>query len=87
MADLYQIRGTEVQAWQVDFTQDMPQWMTDAINAGTIYYQGGKNPYLTIEEPGYLERASLYDFITKTDTGHRVVRKEFFNNYYVKVPT
>lgn len=86
MSDLYQLRGTEVRAFKVDLMADTPDWFKDAINKGVIYYQGGKYPYFTVEESGYIERASVGDYIVKNDTGHRVVRKDFFERYYEKVP-
>lgn len=85
MTDRYQLRGTEVQAFKVDFAANSPKWLTDAINSGVIYYQGGVHPYYTIDENGYVERANAGDYITKSDSGHRVVRRDFFERYYVKL--
>lgn len=56
----------EVEAWR--YSQDewsMPQWMRDALKSGAVYYQGGPEPYLTVDINGQKQRARLGDYIVR----------------------
>ena len=43
--------------------RQMPDWLRDAINSGRVYYQGGDDPYYTIETLEGTMRASTDDWI------------------------
>lgn len=40
-----------------------PAWLKQALNAGSVYYQGGTWPYLTIETLEGTMRANLDDWV------------------------
>jgi hypothetical protein len=42
---------------------EYPRWAWSALKAGTMYYQGGEEPYLTIETLEGKMRANVGDFI------------------------
>lgn len=44
-------------------TEPMPDWFAKAITDGKAYFQGGDDPYWTIETLEGNHRASLGDFI------------------------
>jgi hypothetical protein len=54
-----------IEAWQFDAPEFMPQpvWLSNAMHAGKIYYQGGERPYYTIETLEGKMRASQGDWI------------------------
>lgn len=63
----YRKKPVVIEAWQFDAPQFMPQpgWFLDAMAAGKIYYQGGRNPYYTIETLEGKMRAVSGDWIIK----------------------
>lgn len=85
MSDLYRLCGTEVRAFKVNFIDTYPHWFKKGIEKGTVYYQGGKYPYYTIEDGSYIERAGEGDYVILNGDSLRVVRKEFFERYYEKL--
>lgn len=59
-----------INAWQ--FTQsstDKPHWLLKAIGDGTVWYQGGELPYMTIKTLEGEMRASLGDWIIQGVSG------------------
>lgn len=44
---------------------DMPDWLRAAFREGTVWYQGGADPYLTIRTLEGEHRASLGDMIIR----------------------
>lgn len=42
-----------------------PDWLRAAIQNGTVYYQGGDDPYYTIETLEGVHRASVNDWIIR----------------------
>ncbi len=64
-----------VEAWHFDAFDDqssrMPQpiWMHEAIDAGSVWYQGGLNPYFTIKTLEGEMRANVGDWIIKGVNG------------------
>lgn len=42
-----------------------PQWLLDAVRAGTVWFQGGRNPYLTIKTLEGEMRADIGDWIIR----------------------
>jgi len=45
--------------------EEDPVWIVEAIKAGTVYYQGGDAPYLTIETLEGDMRANVGDWIIR----------------------
>jgi hypothetical protein len=59
-------RPVEIEAWQfVKSFQNKPQWITDALNTGDVWYQGGSNPYFTIKTLEGEMRANEGDWIIR----------------------
>lgn len=56
-----------IEAWQflLEGAAPRPQWLIDAINAGTAWYQGGEHPYYTIATLEGDHRADLGDWIIR----------------------
>lgn len=68
-----------------DQTED-PVWIVDAINRGDVYYQGGDEPYLTIETLEGKMRASIGDWIIQGVSGEIYPCKpDIFNKTYEAV--
>lgn len=44
---------------------ERPQWLLDAINSGTVYWQGGDDPHYSIETLEGTMRANLLDWIIR----------------------
>jgi len=44
---------------------DAPLWLLDAFNEGTVYYQGGDTPYLTVKTLEGDHRADKGDWIIR----------------------
>ena len=42
-----------------------PAWLSEAIDAGTVYWQGGDDPHYTIETLEGTMRANLLDWIIR----------------------
>lgn len=45
--------------------EEDPVWIVEAIKAGTVYYQGGDAPYLTIETLEGDMRANVGDWVIR----------------------
>ena len=66
MQGRYRHKPTTVDAWLFSHgTSRHPDWLTEAINAGTISYQGGEFPYYTIETVNGPSRAVIGDWIIR----------------------
>lgn len=64
----YRKRPVVVEAVQVlPNVGDMqrPQWLTNAIADGVVYWQGGDDPHYTIETMEGVMRANLLDWIIR----------------------
>lgn len=63
----YRKKPVEIEAWQFEAPMFMPQpsWFKAAMLAGKIYYQGGENPYYTIETLEGKMRATAGDWIIR----------------------
>jgi hypothetical protein len=48
-----------------EFQHENPDWFQSAVNAGTAYYQGGSEPYYTIETLEGDMKAGVGDWIIK----------------------
>lgn len=53
-----------------------PEWLTDAVKSGTAYFQGGENPYLTIETLAGEMRVNLGDYVVRGVYGELYPCKE-----------
>lgn len=53
-----------------------PDWLIDAIEIGTVYFQGGAEPYYTIETLEGVMRASLGDWIIRGVKGELYPRRD-----------
>jgi hypothetical protein len=62
----YRKKPVVIEAVQVTL-DDMarPQWLTEAIESGRVYWQGGDDPYYTIETLEGRMRANLLDYIIR----------------------
>ncbi|MBN9458491.1 MAG: hypothetical protein J0I54_17815 [Bosea sp.] len=59
-------KPVEIEAWQFTLMKDaatQPDWLKAAFLDGAVFYQGGADPYLTIETLEGTHRASLGDWI------------------------
>lgn len=64
MNKIYKPVNIFVEAWQVGSKEPMPAFLRNALNSGSVYYQGGVEPYLIIIHPGAVEvRAEKGDWI------------------------
>lgn len=54
-----------IEAWQFTLggAGDKPAWLDEAIAAGTVYFQGGAEPFLTVKTLEGDHRAQLGDWI------------------------
>lgn len=56
----YRAHIWEIEAWQyLGYDGDWagkPKWVSDAIQGGWLYMQGGPHPYLTISQPDCSQR-------------------------------
>lgn len=62
----YRKKPVVIEAFHFTGTQDLFDdlaWLTKALRSGTVYYQGGENPYLTIETWEGKMRANVGDWI------------------------
>ena len=70
MQGRYRHKPTTVDAWLFSHgTSRHPIWLVDAINSGTIYYQGGEFPYYTIETRNGRTIAVIGDWIVRGKGG------------------
>jgi len=60
-------KAVVIEAWQFEAPKFMPQptWMENAMNAGTMYFQGGDAPYYTIKTLEGSMRAIPGDWIIR----------------------
>jgi hypothetical protein len=78
-------KATMVDAWRFDAH---PQWLRNAIMDGKIYYQGGDQPYYTIETPEGKERVNPGDWIVCEAAGDiRACPHDTFDSTYERIPT
>ena len=62
----YRKKPVEIEAVRVTLDgMERPHWLLDAINSGTVYWQGGDDPHYTIETLEGTMRANLLDYIIK----------------------
>jgi hypothetical protein len=79
-----------LEAWQtyVGGALTQPQWLKDAIADGRVYYQGGDNPYWTIETLEGPMRANARDWIIQGVKGELYPCKpDIFEELYEPVST
>lgn len=63
-----------------------PQWIVDAIKNGSVYYQGGDNPYLTIETLEGKMKANVGDWIIQGVNGELYpCRDDIFEKTYERL--
>lgn len=68
----YRKKPVEIEAAQVtagNTPEARPQWLADAIAAGTVYWQGGDEPHYTIRTLEGDMRANPGDFIIRGVNG------------------
>lgn len=60
-------KPVEIEAFQFAMPMPgvMPEWLRSAFRDGTVYYQGGDEPYLTIKTLEGDHRAALGDWIIR----------------------
>lgn len=59
-------RPVVVEAWQfTEFPTPKPQWLTDAINAGCVWMQGGSASFYSIFTMKGVMRVELNDWIIR----------------------
>lgn len=83
---IFKKKPDQVEAWQVNLAEKdkEPAWIRAAMNSGQIYYQGGDEPYMTVEISGNgRQRAYPGDYIVK-DFQHCifVAKKDRFEHQY-----
>jgi hypothetical protein len=82
----YRKKPVVIEAWQFSTLTVRPDWLTDAVNRGDVYYQGGAEPYLTIETPEGVMRAHVNDWIIRGIQGELYPCKpDIFEASYEKV--
>lgn len=54
-----------IEAWQVGSRTPQPQWLSETITKGDVWYQGGDEPYYTIATLEGEMRASQFDWIIR----------------------
>jgi hypothetical protein len=68
-AKLFRKKPVVIEAYQFNnfagSAGERPRWLIDAVEAGTVWYQGGEKPYLTIQTLEGQHRADLGDWIIK----------------------
>jgi len=70
MALKFRKKPVVIEAWQfTGAVLDKPAWLVSAINDGTVWYQGGEQPYMTIKTLEGEMRASLGDWIIQGVSG------------------
>lgn len=70
--------------WRADWeTSSFPIWFAVAVGSGIVYYQGGDNPYLTVETPDAMVRAYHGDYIVRGAQGElSVCKADIFQSNY-----
>lgn len=54
-----------IDAWCFDPGAESPVWLSDAFNSGAAWYQGGEQPYITIQTLEGTMHANLGDWIVR----------------------
>lgn len=68
-ADKFRKKPVEIEAWQFNGNRTdvihsmMPSWLSAALDEGSVYYQGGEQPYYTIRTLEGEMRVSEGDWI------------------------
>lgn len=65
--------------------QETPAWFNEAMMAGTVYYQGGPAPYMTIETAVGPLRADTGDWIVCEDKTIYPCKSDTFEQNYEMV--
>lgn len=63
-------KPVEIEAWQFnnddsEETNAHPSWLVEGLASGKVYYQGGDEPYLTIQTLEGDHRADVGDWIIR----------------------
>lgn len=53
------------QWWPSRYAEDFPEWFSSAIANGIVFYQGGDNPYCTIETLEGAMKVSSGDYVIR----------------------
>ena len=62
----YRKKPVVIEAWQVvGANQQKPYWLSEAMELGTVFWQGGDAPYFTIETLEGNMRADIGDWIIR----------------------
>ena len=86
---MFRKKPVVIEAWQtyVGSMINKPQWLTDAINDGRVWYQGGPEPYWTISTMEGEMRADARDWIIRGVKGELYPCKpDIFEATYEPVP-
>jgi len=54
-----------IEAWCMVTSEPMPDWLSEALCSGSVWYQGGDTPYHTIKTLEGEMRAALGDWIIR----------------------
>jgi hypothetical protein len=86
----YRKKPVVIEAWRLETDENgyvvpHPPWINDALMKGTVWYQGGTAPYMTIETLEGDMRANIGDWIIKGVKGELYPCKhEIFEATYEK---
>ncbi len=58
-------KPVEIEAWRFLGGGPFPDWLAEGVYAGKLWYQGGSEPYMTIETLEGERRANVGDWIIK----------------------
>ena len=62
----YRKKPVVIEAWQFRLDKvDEPPWLHTALRNGNVYFQGGDDPYLTVETLEGRMRANVDDWIIR----------------------
>lgn len=81
----YRRKAETIEAWLV--TRDgHPSWLSEALNGGVAWYQGGEVPFYTIATEDGARRACVGDYICRSSDGSIYpIKADVFEKMYEAV--
>ena len=82
----YRKKPAVIDAWRNDGRSNTISWLTEALDAGTVWFSGGEEPYFTIKTLEGEMRANWGDYIIRDGAGELYTCKpDIFDRTYETV--